>query len=605
MKNRFIHILIRALLCLSFVLNASAATQSYLPSPIKSILSPPTKRFLPFRYKVIGVNNDIIKKNINLTLLNLRSSFSFPMTEKEMDHFIKKAPKAIQTAVEPYGYFRSQVESSLVKKSDGWYATLYVNLGPALPIRSVQVEIKGEGKTDPKYVEFLKKLPFKIGAPLQTEMYDTEKARLYDIATERGYFNASMLKSQIRINLTQYYARIIFIFDTGKRFRFGPTTFTKTPFYDSFLQRFLAYKKGDYFDAKKLEKTQFGLVSSNYFDQALITPEPKKAVNGYVPIKVSLILRKRKAYLFGVGYGTDTGPRATLGLSVRRIGHEGHRFHTILRGSQYNSSLTAKYIIPGWHPANQLFTIGAGGSYIKQSTGTANNAKFAVSYTILSDHWNNSFTLGYLNERYHLSSLPSSIQNLTTNLVSPTFETKYTNADHKTHPKKGITATLQLTGADKNILSKTDFFQVTLHVNTLYTINKTNTRLLFRSDLGHTDIANIDNLPLSLQLFAGGSESVRGYPYNSIGIYGSNNPGRNMVVASTEVQQKIIGAFYLAGFIDAGVVANNHLFHHINAGTGPGIAWISPIGTVELTVAEAFTQLNKPWTIQFTMGTAL
>lgn len=586
-------------------MNGNAAAQSFVPSPIRHILSPSPKKFLPFRYIVFGINDQVIKKNVNLTLLNLRSRFSFPITQPEIKHFMKKTPKAIQKAVAPYGYFRSQTQMQLVKTSEGWFATFYVNLGPALPIRSVHVEIKGQGETDPKYIAFLRKLPLKVGDRLQTDTYNNVKATIYDIATDHGYFHAKMIQSQIRINLVKYYARIIIIFDTGKRFRFGPTTFTKTPFYDSFLHRYLSYKEGDYFDGREVEKTQLGLVRSNYFRQALLTPEINKAANGYVPIKTSLILRKRRAYIFGVGYGTDTGIRGTLGYSIRRIGHEGHRFHTILRGSQYNSSLTAKYIIPGWHPANQLFTIGAGASYMNQSTGTANNGKFAIIYTILSNHWNNSFTLGYLYEKYQLSSLPPAIQNLSTSLVMPTYETKYTNTNHKTQPTKGITTSLQLTGAAKDALSQTNFFQATFHLNTLYTIRKTKTRFLFRTDLGHTDIANIDNLPLSLQLFAGGAQSVRGYGYNSIGIYGTNNPGRNQVVASTEIQQRIYGAFYLAGFIDAGVVGNNNIFQHINAGSGPGIAWISPIGTIELTVAEAFTQLNKPWTIQFTMGTAI
>ena len=158
---------------------------------------------------------------------------------------------------------------------------------------------------------------------------------------------------------------------------------------------------------------------------------------------------------------------------------------------------------------------------------------------------------------------------------------------------------LQLTGADKNIFSETNFFQATFSLKTLYTIEKTKTRLLFRSDLGHTVIGNLFQLPLSLQLFAGGSHSVRGYGYNTIG------PGRNLVAASTEIQQRIIGSLYLAGFIDAGVVGNQNIFNHINAGAGPGIAWISNIGTLELTVANAFTQSNQPWTIQFTMGASL
>jgi len=35
---------------------------------------------------------------------------------------------------------------------------------------------------------------------------------------------------------------------------------------------------------------------------------------------------------------------------------------------------------------------------------------------------------------------------------------------------------------------------------------------------------------------------------------------------------------------------------------GPGIVWLSPIGMLEITVANAISQPNHPWVIQFTMG---
>ena len=158
---------------------------------------------------------------------------------------------------------------------------------------------------------------------------------------------------------------------------------------------------------------------------------------------------------------------------------------------------------------------------------------------------------------------------------------------------------MQLAGATKNAFSQTNFFQATMQLSTLYTFLPTHTRFLFRTRVGHTNITNLMRLPLSLQLFAGGSHSMRGYGYNSIG------PGRNLVVAGTELQQRVYGDLYLAGFADAGVVGNTNIFQHINVGVGPGIAWVGTIGTIELTVAQAVTQSNKPWSIQFAMGTFL
>lgn len=343
------------------------------------------------------------------------------------------------------------------------------------------------------------------------------------------------------------------------------------------------------------ENTQEGLLSSNFFNQVTVKPLTSEASNHVVPIDIQLIPRKSKEYTFGIGYGTDTGVRGTAGVTLRNIGHNGHRFRTLLRASENNSSLTAKYLIPGFDPARDLFTLSAGIGNIDQPTGTAHNATFGGTYTLSRGHWRHSFTLAYLTERYNINTLP----NTSTMLVYPTLNSQYLNTDRKKNPNSGVRIDTQLTGASKDVLSQTDFFQVTTALSTLYTFSKTHTRFLFRTNLGHTSIPNLTELPLSLQLFAGGTENLRGYDYNGIG------PGRNVVVGSTEIQQRVYGSWYLAGFIDAGVVGNQQIFHHINAGAGPGIAWLTTIGTIELTVANAFTQPNKPWMIQFTMGTFL
>lgn len=552
-------------------------------------------RYFPLRYEIMGIPDAKADKNAMTVLQNLRSGLTFPFTQHEIQKFYEKAPAAIQKALLPYGYFRSDVQGTLTKTDRFWVTSFHVTPGPELPITSLQIDIQGAGSNDPAFLTWKKNVPLQIGKPLKTETYENVKATLSNLAIQRGYFDAKLIKSQIQINLAHYHAHVIIIVDTGKRYRIGETTFSQSPFHEKFLRRFIKYEQGQYYNAEKLEKTQDGLVASNYFSQVTVKPVIKEAVNDAVPIQIELIPRKAKAYTFGAGYGTDTGVRGTIGVTLRNIGHNGHRFHVLLRGSQYDSSLTAKYLIPGFDPARDLFTIGAGIGNIQQSTGNAHNAKFGLTYTLSRGHWKHSLTLAYLTERYNLSNLP----NTSTTLVYPTLDSQYLRMDRKTNPNNGIRFDTQFTGASAQVLSQTDFFQATTQLATLYTISATHTRLLFHTNLGHTNIPNLNELPLSLQLFAGGAKNMRGYGYNSIG------PGRNMVVASTELQQRIFGSWYLAGFIDAGVVGNQNLFQHINVGTGPGIAWITTIGTIELTAAEAFTQSNKPWTLQFTMGTFL
>lgn len=581
MMKQFTTILIACLfLCLTFTANTFATTKTH---------------YIPIGYHLNGIDNPDAQKNAVTALENLRSKLAFPLTPAEREHFYRKGPRDIQRALTPFGYFNSSVQESVKKTKRTWMVTFNVTPGPLLPITSIDVRVEGAGKNDHKFKHRLAHLPFAVGQPLITSQYELLKSDLFNLATERGYFDAKMVTSQIRIDLAKYSASIVVIFNTGPRYRFGKTTFSKSPFHEKFLRRFLTYKEGHHYNGKKIEATKEGYVSSNLFDQVVIKPETKLAKNNIMPIYVDFIPRKAKEYTLGLGYGTDTGIRGTVGVTLRRIGGNGHRFHSLLRASPNNSGFTAQYLIPGFNPAHDLLTIGTGVSNIRQATGTARNAKFAVGYTLSYGHWRNSLALTYLNERYNIVNLPQT----STELVYPTLGFKYLNADHHRNPHAGISFETRFSAGSKKMLSETNFFQVRTNLNLLYTIEKTGTRLLFRNELGHTNIANLIRLPLSMQLFAGGSHSVRGYDYNSIG------PGRNLVVASTEVQQRTIDDFYLVGFVDAGVVGDKNIFQHINVGVGPGLAWIGTIGTIELTVGQAITQPDKPWSIQFTMGTAL
>ena len=576
-RYRYLFSIFCAIFCLNFCAPAFSAKADH---------------YRPLQLQLTGFEDQAAaEKNAQTELKNSQDKLPFPLHHDDMVQFCKSAPGVVNNAIKPYGYFKANATCHLTKTSSAWLSEIHVNLGPALPVTTVDVQFEGSGSHETFFWAWKKKFLELQGKTLHTKKYETEKSELYSLATEYGYFDAKLVKSEIKINLDAYQAHIVILFNTGARYRFGETTFSTTPFHQKFLMRYLTYKTGDYYDAKQLENMQEDLASSDYFSQAIVKPVFKKAKNNVMPIHVALITRKKAQYSTGLGYGTDTGARAIAGIDIHHMGSSPNRFNANMRASQENSSIVAKYMIPGSNPARDLFTIGTGASNITQSTGTAKNFKFAGIYTMSFGKWKNSISLGYLKERYNIINLPFT----STELVYPTFQSEYVNMDDKLLPTRGVSLAFQLSGAEKQLLSETNFFQITALFKSLYTIKETHTRLLFRTQLGHTVINNLVNLPLSLQLFAGGSRSIRGYSYNSIG------PGRNLIVASSEVQQRIWSKLYGVALIDAGVVRNKNLFQHINVGTGPGVAWISSIGVIELTVANAVTQSNRPWAIQFAM----
>jgi translocation and assembly module TamA len=130
-----------------------------------------------------------------------------------------------------------------------------------------------------------------------------------------------------------------------------------------------------------------------------------------------------------------------------------------------------------------------------------------------------------------------------------------------------------------------------------------NTRILMRADVGHTSISDLTQLPLSLQLLAGGANSIRGFSFDSIG------PGKNLIVGSAEIQQRIKGDWYIGAFIDAGTVTNTapiqnpyYFLKSLNAGAGPALIWVSPVGTLEASIARSVNSHQKGWHFAFSMG---
>ena len=116
-----------------------------------------------------------------------------------------------------------------------------------------------------------------------------------------------------------------------------------------------------------------------------------------------------------------------------------------------------------------------------------------------------------------------------------------------------------------------------------------------------TDIDDLSRLPLSLQLFAGGSRSIRGYSYNSIG------PGKNLVTGTVELQKRLpnLKSWYLAGFIDAGNVSDDNLLTGMKSSSGFGVVWLSPLGMVELDLAFPLPKDDHGVHVSFSMGPAL
>jgi len=391
-----------------------------------------------------------------------------------------------------------------------------------------------------------------------------------------------------------YSARINITLDTGDQFYFGDIQFEKTYYDDAFLHRFLKIKPGEPYSTEKLLTLQENLTQSSFFDNVSVNPKMNDASDHKIPIDIVLTPSKSQRYSFGVGYGTYTELRTSTGLTFRHLTPTGHHATILLNTSKVQTGITAQYIIPASHPLTDQYVIGAQKQRQKPNDGTSDFQNMSLAYQFGRGNWKYQLKTTYQQEKYQITDDDPFVRS---HVMMPGITVTYSQSDHVINPSKGYKITLDVRGADQNALSDATFVQTLLAARTLYPINKDN-RLIVRGTLGVTNIDDLDNLPLSLRYFAGGTTNMRGFTYQAIG------PGRYLKLFSTEIQHRLVGDLFGSVFMDTGTAANE-LGHSMDKSVGPSLVYLSPVGSIQLSYAKALTKDGKPWRLEFNIGTTL
>src|SRR5690606_22446441 len=116
----------------------------------------------------------------------------------------------------------------------------------------------------------------------------------------------------------------------------------------------------------------------------------------------------------------------------------------------------------------------------------------------------------------------------------------------------------------------------------------------------------------SLSFFAGGSQSIRGYAYQSLGheeyvVQPDGNTkrlvvgGDRLAIASVEYQYYFTDTWRGALFVDGGDAFDEGDFD-AKVGAGFGVHYITPVGAVRVELANSVSEDNPDWYFHLTIG---
>jgi len=547
-------------------------------------------------YEVTGLEGAPLTNAENR--LKIETQSKTKLTPDTIQKLYANGAENIRKAIEPYGYFRATIKTiRLLRNKNKWTAAYHVTPGEPLRITRIYIKAIGPGKNDKRVLKALKKLDVKVNDVFNVEKYKAAQSALLYAAHKAGYIKAKLVENDVKVNLVTYTCRMDIVLDTKLRYYFGGTIFSKNPLSDKFLRRYLTYKPGDVFSSKKLLSLENTLNSAGYYRGVSVLPELNKIKNRHVPVRIDLTPYKRERYQIGLGYGTASGPRVSGGVKWRWVNRYGHKFSTDFIASRTDSHLQAQYIIPGSDPAKDQYALNAGYFTLFPRNGQATVEKIGASYITKSGHWQQTFNLSYVLERFRLQK-HLAFQNA--QMLMPNYTLNWQDVRNVIRVKNGSRITFILSGASKDALSTVSFLQTEVRFKTIHTFFENN-RLILRIDLGYTAVRDFNKLPLSEQFYTGGPNSVRGYPSEHIG------PGRYLTVGSLEYQRRVYGNFYGAIFYDAGSAFNDSSDYRkmLRRSAGPGIVWLSPVGDISVYVAKALTSKGQPYRFEFSLGAEL
>lgn len=583
-----------------------ALAQRFLAAQIITIL-------LLFSLPVSANSNSVSDVNVEVTgvegelLNNVRAYLQIANLDPQrgyvnyqIRYLHRQAPKEIKKALHPYGYYNVTVDAKLQNPQPGkWLAHYDITLNEPVTVTENHWQLTGEGQTDKVLTKLLKSPPLAVGDRLIHQTYEAFKSTLLSQAIQRGYQDAQFVRSKIIVDTQQNTATVDVVFDTGPRYYFGELDVKNSHLNADLIKRYARFEPGDPFLNAELSRLQVDLSNSDYFSQVMIEGDWQNANSNHrVPITVSTKANEQTEYRYGIGYGTDTGARLTIGIDRRWVNPAGHLFRSQIQLAQYESQASAIYQIPGLKPQMDYRQYRAEIGDKQNDSLKSRLYKLSALDVFTFSQWQREYRLSVLQENFTLGEERSS-----STFIVPALEWRYLSVDDRINVANGWRLALGMRGASDALLSDTDVIQGYAELKSVWSFAP-RWRLLHRIEMGATYTNNFEQLPPSLRFFAGGDNSVRGYAYQQLGPEdetGAVIGGKYMTVASAEVDYQFAKNWRVALFTDVGntmIEPNKALKQTV----GFGFRWISPVGAVRLDLAQAIDEPGNPWRIHFTLG---
>jgi len=495
------------------------------------------------------------------------------------------------------GYFSPAFEFS---ERDG-DLQVTITPGPRTRIGSVDLAVDGPLAAKTRE-ELLAGWGLPVGQPFRQDDWSEAKQQVLARLLAVEHAAAQLLDSTAEIDTETQRAALRAHYDAGPPYRFGELKISGLQRYTpDLVQRYnRTVLPGEPYQQDRLNALQATLQASPYFAsvQASLDMDSEIGPDGTVTAPVLLRVRERAAHrvAFGAGISSNTGARVEANYHTPDLFNQAWEFDTGLRLEQKKQTAYADVFLPpdGKNRRNSVGLMAEGTDI--QGLKTERYA-FGAQTVQQRGSIEQRLSLNWQEERRE----PDGALATTSRALVPNVMWTWRRVDNPLDPHKGIVLQAQIGGGTKALLSDQNFIRLHSRWQQFIPLGQQN-MLTLRGEIGYTLADSRQHIPQDYLFRTGGTGSVRGYAYQSLGIKEGNATvgGRYLGVVSAEATHWLNESWGIAGFVDAGDAVDDLQDIRLAVGYGVGARWRSPAGPIGVDLA--YGQRTAEFQLHFSLA---
>jgi translocation and assembly module TamA len=510
--------------------------------------------------------------------------------EADEERELRRAERAAREALATEGHFSPKLRFEPVTGNVRY--RLLVEPGPLTRVGALDLSFTG-AITEPRFAERVAALragwPLAAGAPFRSADWEAAKTRLLLETQTRDFAGAALGESSAEVDAERALATLKIRVDSGPAYTVGPLQIDGLERFEAKLvERFNPFRVGDPFDRARMLEFQQALQETPYFASAIVTLQLDPTRPEQAPLHVEVREARTRRFSVGVGYATNTG--AHVEFSYRQSLTFGHPYALLtgMRIDQTGGFAFADLVFPP-RPGGARDSVGvlvedSDIENLRIKRWGVGAARSTISGPRTSNNVETRLSINYEDERRKTPLEPWN----EIGVLSSTYNWMRRDVDDVTNPRTGHILRLEGTvGASGAQLDDTFVRGYARYVRYLPISQRD--ALTLRAEVGAVAADSADVVPTKFLFRTGGSTTVRGYDFESLGVSqgGAIVGGRALAVASVEYVHwfERWPDWGIAAFVDAGDAADR--FNELDpaVGVGLGARWRTVAGPLALDVA--------------------